>query len=84
MTLVSEFRLHFILCLLAVLLWFSDACYLMFVGSSVVVLWCLLPYVCWQFCCGSLMHVTLCLLAVLLWFSDACYLVFVGSSVVVR
>ena len=56
----------------------------MFVGSSVVVLWFLLPYVCWQFCCGCLMYVTLCLLAVLVWFSDACYLVVVGGSVVVR
>ena len=30
--------MHVTLCLLAVLLWFSDACNLMFVGSSVVVL----------------------------------------------
>ena len=45
----------FTLCLLAVLLWFSDACFLMFIDSSVVFLCCMLPYVCWQLCCSSLM-----------------------------
>ena len=75
--------MHVTLCLFAVLLWFSGVCYFMFLGSPVAVLGCLLPNVCWQFCCSSLMPVTFCLLAVLLWFSDDCYHMFVDSSVVV-